>query len=54
MPTSLQGRAKKAAQEKAYRFRNLFGMLTGVSVLSGWPLLKKRAASGGDRISARA
>lgn len=54
MPTSLQGRAKKAAQEKSYRLRNLFGMLTVVSVLSGWPLLTKRAATGGDRLSARA
>jgi len=54
MPTSLQGIAKKAAQEKSYRFRNLFGMLTVVYVLSGWPLLNKRAATGVDRISARA
>ena len=54
MPTSLQGRAKKAAHDKSYRFRNLFGMLTVAYVLSGWPLLNKRAASGVDRISARA
>ena len=54
MPTSLQGIAKKAAHDKSYRFRNLFGMLTVAYVLSGWPLLNKRAASGGDRISARA
>ena len=54
MPTSLQGIDKKAAHDQSYRFRNLFGMLTVASVLSGWPLLKKRAASGVDRISARA
>src|SRR6266446_10204745 len=54
MPTSLQGIAKKAAHDKSYRFRNLFGMLTIAYVLSGWPLLNKRAASGVDRISARA
>lgn len=54
MPTSLQGIATKAAHNKTYRLRNLFGMLTVASVLSGWPRLKKRAASGGDRISARA
>ncbi len=54
MPTSLQGIAKKAAHDKSYRFRNLFGMLTVAYVLSGWPLLNKRAASGVDRISARA
>ena len=46
MPTSLQGRAKKAAHEKSYRFRNFFGMLTVAYVLSGWSLLNKRAASG--------
>jgi hypothetical protein len=28
MPTSLQGIAKKAAHDKAYRCRNRFGMLT--------------------------
>jgi RNA-directed DNA polymerase len=54
IPTSLQGIAKKAAHDKSYRFRNLFGMLTIAYVLSGWPLLNKRAASGVDRISARA
>ena len=54
MPTSLQGIAKKAAQDQSYRFRNLFGMLTVAYVLSGWPLLNKRAATGVDRISARA
>ena len=53
MPTSLQGSAKKAAHNKSYRFRNLFGMLTVASVLSGWSLLHKRAASGVDRISVR-
>lgn len=54
MPTSLQGIAKKAAHHKSYRFRNLFGMLTVAYVLSGWPLLNKRAAAGVDRLSARA
>ena len=54
MPTSLQGRAKQAAHDKSYRLRHRFGMLTVASVRSGWPLLNKRAASGVDRISARA
>lgn len=54
MPTSRQGIAKKAAQDQSHRLRNLFGMLTVASVLSGWPLLNKRAASGVDRISVRA
>jgi RNA-directed DNA polymerase len=54
MPTSLQGIAKKAAHHKSYRFRHLFGMLTVAYVLSGWPLLNKRAAPGVDRLRARA
>jgi len=54
MPTSLQGSATKAAHDTSSRFRHLFGMLTMASGLSGWPLLKKRAASGGDRLSVRA
>ena len=32
--TSLQGRAKKAAHDKLYRFRHLFGMLTITSLCS--------------------
>ena len=53
-PTSLQGRAQQAAHDQSYRLRHRFGMLTVASVLSGWPLRNKRAASGVDRISARA
>ena len=53
MPTSLRGRATKAAHDTSYRLRHLFGMLTVASVLSGWPLLNTRAASGGDRSKAR-
>jgi RNA-directed DNA polymerase len=53
MPTALQGIAKQAAHDQSYRFRHRFGLLPMASVLRGWPLLKKRAASGVDRISAR-
>jgi len=51
--TSLRGIANKAAQDKTYRFRNLFGLLT-VSFLFGcWEFINKRASAGVDRIDAR-
>ena len=49
MPTSLQGRAQKAARHKTHRFRNLFGLLSVVFLLGCWRWLNKRAAPGGDR-----
>ena len=52
--TSLLGIAKKAASDKAHRFRNLFGMLTVGYLLACWRLINKRAASGVDRQDARA
>jgi retron-type reverse transcriptase len=52
MPTSLQGRAKKAARHKTHRFRNLFGLLSVVFLLGCWRWLHKRAAPGVDRIRA--
>ena len=52
MPTSLQGRAKKAARHKPHRFRNLFGLLSVVFLLGCWRWLNKRAAPGVDRIRA--
>ena len=52
--TSLLGIAKKAASEKAHRFRNLFGLLTIGYLLACWRLINKRAAYGVDRVDARA
>ena len=52
--TSLLGIAKKAASDKAHRFRNLFGLLTVGYLLACWRLVNKRAASGVDRQDARA
>ena len=49
MPTSLQGRAKKAARHKTHRLRHLFGLLSVVFLLGCWRWLNKRAAPGGDR-----
>ncbi|MEJ2354046.1 MAG: group II intron reverse transcriptase/maturase, partial [Anaerolineales bacterium] len=52
--TSLLGIAKKAASDKAHRFRNLFGLLTIGYLLACWRLINKRAAYGVDRVDARA
>lgn len=51
--TSLLGIAKKAASDKAHRFRNLFGLLTVGYLLACWRLINKRAAYGVDRVDAR-
>jgi RNA-directed DNA polymerase len=51
--TSLLGIARKAASDKAHRFRNLFGLLNVGYLLACWRLLNKRAASGVDREDAR-
>jgi RNA-directed DNA polymerase len=52
MQTSLRGIAEKAAQNKTYRFRNLFGMLNVGFLLWCWNFLNKKSASGVDRVSA--
>jgi hypothetical protein len=52
MQTSLRGIAEKAAQNKTYRFRNLFGMLNVNFLLWCWNFLNKKSASGVDRVSA--
>jgi len=53
MQTSLRGIANKAAQDKSYRFRNLFGMLTIGYLLWCWQFVNMKAAAGVDRISAQ-
>jgi group II intron reverse transcriptase/maturase len=50
--TSLQGIAKKAAEQKKYRFRNLYTMLNEKLLLDSWHLIRKDAAYGVDRVSA--
>jgi RNA-directed DNA polymerase len=47
--TSLREIAKKAANEKEYRFQNLFRMLTPGFLLWCWQFIRKNAASGVDR-----
>jgi len=50
--TSLQGIANKAARQKGYRFRNLYGMLNEEMLLDSWRYIRKDAASGVDEVSA--
>ena len=51
--TSLQAIAKKASEQPGYRFRNLFGMLNEEMLKDSWRYIRKTAACGIDRISAR-
>jgi RNA-directed DNA polymerase len=51
--TSLQGIAEKAKRQPGYRFLNLYTMLNYENLLDSWRYLKKDAACGVDRISAR-
>ena len=50
--TSLQGIANKAAQDKTYRFRNLFGVLTAGFLFWCWDFINRRASAGVDRLDA--
>jgi len=51
--TSLQAIAKKASEQPGYRFRNLFGMLNEEMLKDSWQFIRKDAASGVDRVSAK-
>jgi RNA-directed DNA polymerase len=53
MPTSLQGIAKKAKEQKEHRFGNLFEMLNEEYLRDCWRYIRKDAAYGVDRVSAR-
>jgi hypothetical protein len=50
--TSLQGIANKAAQDKTYRFRNLFGVLTAGFLFWSWDFINRRASAGVDKLDA--
>ena len=52
MQTSLQGIAKKAREQKSYRFRNLYRLLNEELLHYAWKKLNKRSASGVDRVTA--
>ena len=51
--TSLQAIMKKASEQPEYRFRNLFGMLNEEMLKDSWQYIRKNAASGVDRVSAK-
>ena len=53
MQTSLQGIAKKAREQKGYRFRNLYRLLNEELLHYAWSRLNKRAASGVDRVTVK-
>src|SRR5450631_4122709 len=50
--TSLQGIANKAAQDKTYRFRNLFGVLTAGFLFWCWDFINRKASPGVDKLDA--
>jgi group II intron reverse transcriptase/maturase len=49
----MQAIAKKASEQPEYRFRNLFGMLDEEILKDSWQFIRKNAASGVDRVSAK-
>ena len=51
--TSLQAIALKAEMQPGYRFRNLYGMLNEGMLKDSWQHIRKDAAYGVDRISAK-
>lgn len=53
MHTSLQGIANKAALDKKYRFRNLFGLLRAAFLHYCWRFINKKSAVGVDGINAK-
>jgi group II intron reverse transcriptase/maturase len=53
MQTSLRGIAKKAQEKKKHRFGNLYEMLNEENLVDCWRYIRKNAACGVDRVSAR-
>ena len=51
--TSLQAIALKAEMQLGYRFRNLYGMLNEGMLKDSWQHIRKDAAYGVDRVSAK-
>ena len=51
--TSPRGIANKAKAEPEHRFRNLHGMIDKELPLDSWKHLNKKAAPGGDRVTAQ-
>ena len=53
MPTSLLGLARKAQEQRRYKFRDLYVLINEEFLLDSWRLIRKDAAYGVDRISAQ-
>jgi RNA-directed DNA polymerase len=53
MQTSLRGIAKKAREQKKHRFGNLYELLNEENLRGCWRYIRKDAAYGVDRVSAR-
>ena len=53
MQTSLQAIALKAEKQPGYRFQNLFGMVNEAMLTDSWGEIRKGAAYGVDRVSAK-
>jgi len=53
MQTSLQEIARKAKQEKNYRFGNVYGLIDKEALYLAWKDINKKAAAGADRVTAK-
>lgn len=53
MQTSLRGIARKAKQEKNYKFGNLYGLLNKDALYIAWKDINKKASAGIDKETAR-
>lgn len=53
MQTSLWGIARKAKQNKKYKFGNLYGLINKEALYIAWREINKAAAAGIDRVTAK-
>ena len=53
MQTSLRGIARKAKQEKKYKFGNLYGLIDKNALYKAWRKINKKAAAGVDKETAK-
>ena len=53
MQTSLRGIARKAKQNKEYRFGNLYGLLNKNALYTAWKEINKKATVGADKVTAK-
>jgi hypothetical protein len=53
MQTSLWGIARKAKQDKKYRFGNLYGLINKQALYIAWKEINRSAAAGIDKVTAK-